>query len=85
MHFPLPLIKAPVMFTHLKKHALYDLPFVHTSCRIKNQNQEAQAVRAPRQPALPQIEYIFFSLKTTFLFVCFYMHHNDDDHNSYTF
>lgn len=73
MHFPLTLIKAPVIFTHLKNHALYDLPFVHTSCRIKNQNQEAQAVRAPRQPALPQIEYIFLSLKTTF-FLCWFLY-----------
>lgn len=66
MHFPLPLIKAPVIFTHLKNHALYDLPFLHASCSIKNWNQESLALRAPRQPSVLQTEYIFFSLKTTF-------------------
>lgn len=36
IHFPLSLIKALVTFTHLKNRALYDLPFLHASCGIKN-------------------------------------------------
>lgn len=37
--FSTPLIKAPVITTHLKNHFLDDLLFLHTICSTKNWNQ----------------------------------------------
>lgn len=66
MHFPLPSIKAPATLTHLKNHTLYDLPFLHASCSIKNRKLEVLELRAQRQPTLLQTKCIFFSPKETF-------------------
>ena len=81
MHFPLPLIKAPVIFTYLKNHSLYDLPFLHTSCSIKNWNQKALPFRAPRQSTVLQTQYTFFSLRT--FFVVLYGYHSDSYIHTY--
>lgn len=82
MHFPLPLIKAAVIFTHLKNHALYDLPFLHAGCSIKNCNQEALALRAPRHPPLLQT-FSFHSKQLLFfwlIFICITMIHALSSH-----